>query len=258
MAGEKRNKLKNILGDWPSCLVVTYPWLKEKGIYQQLVDTYVKHGWLQKLAAGLFARAGDHPNQYHFIAALQSQLNLPIHIGGRTAVEIRGHGHYVRFNTTLDLFSPTHAKLPSWCKTVFTSASVRYFTVSSLLNESNNMEGIAHFSVESQTLNVSSLERAILEMLYFVPQHYTYEESAHIMENLTLLRPTLIQSLLMHCKSVKTKRLFLHLATLCGHAWINELNLNEMDLGHGVRKIANGTVYDKAYQLYVPINPLNE
>ncbi len=259
MACEKRNKLKNLLGQWPSCLVATYPWLKQQDIYPQLIDSYVKHGWLTKLATGLFTRAGDHPGKFHFIAALQSQLDLPIHIGGRSAIELRGHGHYVRFNATLDLFSQSVIKLPGWCKTVFDPASsFRYFITTAFMDEVHAAEGISSFTVENQSLIVSSLERAMLEILYFVPRYYTYEESAHIMENLALLRPNLVQLLLTYCKSIKAKRLFLHLATLCGHAWVNDLDLDQIDLGHGVRKIANGVSYDKKYQLYVPMNPLGE
>lgn len=236
---------------------MTYPWLKQQGIYQQLVDSYVKHGWLKKLATGLFTRSSDNPTWASFIAVMQQQLKLSVHVGGRSAIDLKGRGHYVRFNYTLDLFGCTQTKLPRWSKTVFKeSTQLRYYRTN-IFSKAPTL-GIVDLEVKGQWIKVSSLERAILEMLSFVPQHYTYEESAHIMENLALIRPQLVQQLLEACQSIKAKRLFLHLASLCKHAWLEELDLNKITLGQGVRIIDKGKTYDRAYQLYVPESPLNE
>lgn len=249
-------KIKNILHDWPTGMVVTYSWLAAYDVYPQLVDHYVKYGWLEKLAKGAFAKLGDKPTWAGAIYALQQQLYLPIHIGGRTAIEIQGYGHYARLKPRLDLYAQSGVKLPAWFKKLDFNNATFHYTATSLFGKST-LE-IHKQSIDNFGLNCSSLERAMLEMLAFIPQHYGYEEAAHLMESLRGLRPGVVQALLEQCHSIKAKRLFLHLAALCNHDWLKRIDISKVDLGSGIRKLPGGTLFDKAYQLYVPGNPLNE
>jgi Transcriptional regulator, AbiEi antitoxin, Type IV TA system len=56
----------------------------------------------------------------------------------------------------------------------------------------------------------------VLEMLHLAPREFDIVEAAHIFEGLVTLRPTLMQSLLDACGSIKVKRLFLYLAERAG------------------------------------------
>lgn len=255
MSGYNRSKIKEILRDWPSGTIATYSWLAAYDVYPQLVDRYIKNGWLTRLTAGAFVKLGDKPTWAGAIYSLQ-QLGLSVHIGGRSAIELRGYGHYARHQQRIDLYRNPKAKLPAWFKkltfthTVFQDTATRLFDCSNIAIDKHIVEGFA--------LASSSLERAMLEMLAFVPQHYGYAEAAHLMESLRGLRPAVVQQLLEQCQSVKAKRLFLHLATLCQHSWLTYVKLENVDLGSGVRKLPGGTYFDKQYQLYVPENSLNE
>jgi hypothetical protein len=106
------------------------------------------------------------------------------------------------------------------------------------------------------TVQISSLERAMLEMLYLSPERHTLRETYQIMELLTSVKPSLMQSLLEQCSSVKVKRLFLYMSDRAGHAWINRLDLSRIALGSGVREIEKGGKVDKKYNIV--INDLGE
>jgi hypothetical protein len=60
----------------------------------------------------------------------------------------------------------------------------------------------------SFSIKMSSTERAIMEMLYLVPQKQTLSEISLIMEHLAGLRPAVVQDLLENCNSVKVKKAF--------------------------------------------------
>lgn len=74
----------------------------------------------------------------------------------------------------------------------------------------------------------------------------------YVMEQLTTLRPGLVQTLLEQNSSVKMKRLFLFMAEKAGHAWFSDLDLQKIDTGSGKREIVPNGVYDSKYQIVIP------
>jgi hypothetical protein len=66
------------------------------------------------------------------------------------------------------------------------------------------------------------------------------------------LSNSLVQSLLETCKSIKVKRLFLHLADATHQPWADEIKLARIDLGKGKRVIAGGGKFDSKYNISVP------
>ncbi len=79
-----------------------------------------------------------------------------------------------------------------------------------------------------------------------------HEEAKLLFEGLRALRPHLVQSLLEACKSIKVKRLFLHLADATGQPWLEDLKVDKIDLGKGKRVIAPGGHFDSKYNISVP------
>jgi hypothetical protein len=254
MTSELRGKLKKILQDWKPGMVATYSWLEPRGISHQLVEYYVKSGWFMKLGAGAFTRVGDQPTWSGGVYVLQKHLNLPVHIGGRTSIELRGYGHYIRTEQRIHLYGAPHLKLPTWFKELDLFKTI--YTTTKLFNHSE--EGISPLNVDGFDLACSSLERALLEILSHVPQLYGYAEAAHLMEGMNALRPKMVQALLVQCRSIKAKRLFLHLATECHHLWVNQLDVTKISLGNGIRQLPGGHHFDKKYLIYVPDRELNE
>ena len=98
---------------------------------------------------------------------------------------------------------------------------------------------------------ISSLERAVLEMLYQTPDKITLNEAYQIFELLITVKPKEFQVLLEQCTSIKVKRLFLYLAEMVNHNWFKRLDLTKIDLGKGVREITKGGKHNKKYNIII-------
>src|SRR3546814_16638979 len=95
------------------------------------------------------------------------------------------------------------------------------------------------------------MERAILETLEGIPRTVSFEHGAELFEGLTTLRPKLAQALLMACRSVKAKRLFLYFSGQYRHAWTRQLRADEIDIGSGKRQIVKGGELDPQFLITV-------
>jgi hypothetical protein len=99
---------------------------------------------------------------------------------------------------------------------------------------------------------LSSPERAFMESLNLAPKQYNLTDLYHVMEQLTALRPAVIQALLERNSSVKVKRLFLYMAEKANHAWLEDIDLSKISLGSGKRCIVKNGVYDAKYEIVIP------
>ncbi len=99
---------------------------------------------------------------------------------------------------------------------------------------------------------MSSPERAILELLDEVPERETFHQADVLMEELRNLSPRRLQLLLVACRNVKVKRLFLWFAERHQHAWLKKLNRKDINLGRGKRMLVRGGKLDPTFNITVP------
>jgi hypothetical protein len=111
---------------------------------------------------------------------------------------------------------------------------------------------LSEYEHKQFTVKISCRELAALELLYHVPGLQGFDEALLLMENLTTLRPHVVQLLLQECRSVKVKRLFLYMAERAGHPWFGKLDTSVIDLGRGKRVIVKGGMLDRKYLITVP------
>lgn len=250
MGRSKDNKLNHLLSLWPHRVVLTSKWLTAHGYYNQLVKKYSDNHWITKIGKGAYSKLGEKIDWPGGLNALQAGLNLPVHIGGLTALEMQGLGQNIPlgegyrcylFNTTAD-----KKPLPKWFTDLFSQCLYRQYHLF------DREEGLIKREIDGVKVEISAPERAILELLALVPQDFAYEDVDHIAENLRLLRPSLLQTLLQQCRSIKTKRLFLYLADKHQLPCFKHLELEKIDLGQGKRVIGAGGHYISQYQLSVP------
>ena len=210
MTRNNASKINLLVKHAPNSVLLTNRWLNEYGITDKLAWWYVHSGWLEKVTNKLYKRSGRNVAWYDVVLALQQQLKLPVHVGGKTALQLLGKSHYVPLAIhQFDLYKTQKVKLPSWLNKI-SECQIRFNVfVRQLFNEDHG-EGIITSQFNEFELQLSSPERAILELLSNVPQQHTYEEAYLLMENLSRLRPEVVQTLLEKCSSVKAKRLFLH------------------------------------------------
>ncbi len=245
-------KLPDLMAKWPKGTVVVQSWLRDQGVSRQLANSYQRSNWFKRVGPGAYVRPGDRLDWTGGVYALQSQLGLPVHAGGKTALEMQGFGHFVPLGegAPVYLFGDRKTRLPVWF--LRHSWKVRLVYATKVLFPKNTKVALTQKSVGDYSIGLSEPERAILELMTQVSDGDSFEEAKLLMEGLTGLRPDLMQELLLACASVKAKRLFLFLADLCGHAWVEKLNVLNLDLGKGKRSVVKGGRLDVRYQITVP------
>lgn len=237
---------------WPRGTVAVYDWLVTQGVYRQLAGSYVKGSWIERLGRGAFKRVGETADWTGAVYAMQTQLKLSVHVAGKTALGLQGYAHYVPMGAgqTIVLFGSPGEKLPEWFRRYDWKVRSRYVTTGFLDGKKNT--GFIEHALGDYSIKISSPERAMLEVCYDVPDEVSYEEAGLLMEGLTTLRPDLLQGLLKECRSIKAKRLFMHLAEKGGHAWVDKLDLKKVDFGSGKRMIGKHGTFDAKYRIVVP------
>lgn len=234
MTLEKYGLLKQVLTRARPGQPLTAAWLAEQGVSAQLAYHYVQAGWLIRLGHGWFLRAGDEPELLLSLAALPGTF----HIGGRTALAWHGYQHNLAHRPDTELFAQSPFRLPEWMQAHFP------LTVRKRHLFDDDAQGVAPWR-DMASLRVAEPERAVLEMLWGVPQHQTLEEATHLVESLFGLRAMLMQPLLESCRSVKAVRLFLNLAKQASLPIMEELDMTRIHTGSAtpyVRRHATGTI----------------
>lgn len=253
MTRKNTSKINQLIKDIPNGVLLTSQWLQEHNVTNKLAWWYVHSGWLEKVAHKLYKKPGGSIAWYDVISVLQQQLKLPVHIGGKTALQFLGKSHYVPAQTVhqIDLYGTRKVQLPAWLNRI-PECQFRFKVLTRQLFKNGSDEGIIRWQFHEFEIQISSPERAMIELLSNVPQQYTFEEAYLLMENLSRLRSEVVQALLEKCSSVKAKRLFLYLAEKCQHEWLEEINVNKVNLGAGKRKIGAGGIFDSKYKISIP------
>ena len=270
----------------PEGLIADAAWLERHGYYSSLREKYLSSGWLERLAHGVFRRPpaklgenGDTTLRWqHVVISLQTILELPIIVGGRTALELQGFGHYVRPAGPHDIQLYGDVRAPSWLFKLHLEQRFifRYETrlfrnkpitraltslMADLKTGDNRSADPIHGGLTTTRwgtwdwpLTLSTPERAILELFADVPRRETFHQADAIMEGLTSLSPRRLNRLLADCRSVKVKRLFMWFADRHNHAWSQHLDRDAIDLGRGKRQLVEGGRLDPTYLITVPEN----
>ena len=242
-------KIKQILDLVPQDSVLFSSWLSSKGIDRKEQTLYVRSGWLERIATGVYKLEGSEPTLYGAVASYDAQLGKHCHIGASSALDLRGYSHFVAMGKPQAyLLTSTEEHLQSWLLNAEWDMSVKYFTTSIF----NGETGLENYEYHGHQLLISGPERAFMECLHLAPVNYSLMDVYYVMEMLTTIRPKLVQQLLEECSSVKVKRLFLYMAEKSGHQWFKALNLDTIDLGSGKRSLAEGGKYIGKYQITIP------
>jgi hypothetical protein len=249
MNTDNRTKINQLLDLQPKRTVFLTSFLVEQGYSLDLLKSYRNNSWLEAIGVGAMKRKNDYVSYEGAIYSLQQQLEMQIHLGGKTALSLLGQSHYLEFlEAKATLFGCANEKLPAWFRNYNWSTKVDYYATSFLPSQL----GLIDMGFETFSMKISGTTRALMECLYLVPKKQDLLECYDVMESLNNLRPNLVQELLENCQSIKVKRLFLYLADKANHQWVSYLNLENIDLGRGKRSIVKNGVYVPKYQITVP------
>lgn len=265
------NKLNSLTQKLPEGLLVDAAWLEKEGYSRALRHQYVGANWLEQPARSVFRRPRGQLSWEQVVISLQVLLKYPVSVGGRTALELSGHAHYLpQTQQQIHLYSDN--KLPAWLlklplpETFVIHNRNRFLPAPVIAQDSLPLDPIA--SLEQALvaaglivttwghwvwpLIISSPERAYLELLDELPQHESFHMADVIMEGLTNLSPRRMQSLLAAASSIKVKRLFFVFAERHNHAWLKHIDVSKIDLGKGKRVLAKGGKLHNKYHITLP------
>lgn len=274
---EQKKDLANRRRAFPPGLLLSASWLREHGYPSNLLAYYVSAGKLESPARGVYRSPGTPLKWQSVVATLQLNEGSWSHVGGRTAIVQRGLGHYGRLSgaDTIELYGPD--TLPLWVNKLGVPEKFeqRNDAAFSTLRVRRDEKGLLHrFGKDEEPIAAGALgdlglveikwgtfdwplvfsseERAILELLQYVPERESIYEAFVLLQGLGNLRPERVTTLLKACRSIKAKRLFLALAARIEHAWFKHVDVKGVDLGSGKRALFPGGKLDSKYQITLP------
>ncbi|HYL78315.1 MAG TPA: type IV toxin-antitoxin system AbiEi family antitoxin domain-containing protein [Bryobacteraceae bacterium] len=266
MRVQNSGKLNRLQHHLPEGLLVDARWLQRRQYSSALRSKYVAHGWLDQVVRGVYRRpsanlsrpvANQRLRWQAVVISLQTLLERPATVGGRTALELQGFGHYLAAGGPREIHLYTKGTLPGWISKLRMDARFVFHNADKLFRQ----KSVVRSSFIQQPwgqwewpLILSSPERALLEMLEEVPQRETFHQADVLMEGMRNLSPRRLRSLLLACRSVKVKRLFFWFAERHNHAWLKALDRAGIGLGSGKRMLVKGGKLDPKFQITVPGN----
>ena len=194
--GEKLNQLQRLL---PTGLVVTAAWLNKHEYSSALLRKYVANGWLEQPARGIYRRPAGELLWQHVVISLQTLLETPVFVGGRTALEQQGLSHYVSQASPREVHLYFGTPPPGWLKKVPVKEHLVLHRTRRLF-KSTQMFSTGRWSSERQAfldpnvtipndfslqnwgqwdwpLAMSKPERAVLELLDEIPENESFHQA---------------------------------------------------------------------------------
>ncbi len=227
MATLERNKLKALYTRLAPGTPLMSEDLAALGISADLAVHYVRAGWLTRLARGVYCRPNDTLALAPCLLLLQRRFE-GLHVGGKSALDWYGVRQYVAQQPVLHLYGWRSGQLPVW----FTDRFPADFHRKRLFDEQPDaLRHVGPFERQAGAPQVSTPERALLEMLSDVGVRQPLQEARELVESSYSLRAKVLLELLQHCTSVKTVRLCLQLGREGGLSWAAKLDPDKLPTG---------------------------
>jgi hypothetical protein len=197
------------------------------GISADLTVYYVRAGWLERLARGVYCRPNDPPALQPSIVLLQRNLE-GLHISGKSALEWHRAPDKIAQHSPLHLSGWQAGHLPAW----FTARFPAEYHRNRLFEERPDAPlHVYPFENRKDAPLLSTPERALLEMLSEVGLRRLLQEARELVRSSETLRGDIMLDLLKHCASVKTVRLCLQLGREFQQPWIGMLDAAQLPTG---------------------------
>ena len=253
------HNLRKIVNQVPLGFLVDARWLARQGMAPSAVLSYVKDGWLEELVPGVYRRplpsGAETVHWETLVLSLYQIMGYSIHLGGDTALAIRGIEYYVPLNGRTHVWC-YGAKFPEWISNISSGTRLMLrpndlFDDPSIGLMGGTMSAIDQ-GVRGWAPRVSTPERALLESLNEIRTTVDYCDMDELFDLSWDLRPLRLQPLLNSCKSRKVLRLFCVFADRHDHAWTKEIDRHILNLGNEVLTAAEHGVVHPHYNMIVP------
>lgn len=227
MATTSGYKLKRLYTRFAPGTPLTSEDLAALEISADLAVHYVRAGWLQRLARGVYCHPNDPPALHPSVVLLQRGF-AALHVGGKSALDWHGIRHYVSQRPVLHLYGWHAGRLPEW----FTQRFPAEYHRKRLFDESPDaLLHVRPFESRQGAPLVSAPERALLELLSEVGVRQPLQEARGLVESSYSLRADVLAELLKRCGSIKTVRLCLQLGRELSLPWAGKLDPSQFPKG---------------------------
>lgn len=227
MATIKESKLKNLYTRLELGAPLTSEDLAALSISADLAVHYVRAGWLTRLARGVYCRPNDTLALRPSLLLLQRKLD-GLHVGGKSALDWYGMRQYVSQQPVLHLYGWVAGRLPEWFIERFPA---EYHRKRLFDEHPTALLHVGPFERRDGAPQVSSPERALLELLSEVGVRQPLQEARELVESTYSLRADVLSELLQRCTSVKTVRLCLQLGREGAQPWVDKLDPDKLPTG---------------------------
>ena len=95
MGTVSKTKINRLINQWITGTPGAVSYLNASGFGRDLLVKYKNSGWLEPFGRGAYIRSGDRVDWPGALYTLQTQLALPVHVGGKSALELKGYAHYL-------------------------------------------------------------------------------------------------------------------------------------------------------------------
>jgi len=197
------------------------------GISADLAVHYVRAGWLNRLARGVYCRPNDPVALHPSLVLLESKV-AGLHVGGKSALDWYGVRQYLSQKEMLHLYGWTAQRLPEWFVALFPA---EYHRKRLFEEQPDALLYVGPLEGRGSAPQVSQPERAFLEMLSEVGLRQALQEAKEIAEGTYNLRGKVLSELLGLCTSVKTVRLCLQLGRELSLPWMSKLDATRLPTG---------------------------
>lgn len=227
MTTTRRNKLNALYTRLKPGQPVTSKDLAALAISADLAVHYVRSGWLERLARGVYLRPGDQLALHPSLLVLQRSFE-GLHVGGKSALDWYGVRHYVAQQPLLHLYGWAAGRLPAW----FTKQFPAEYHRKRLFDEHpDTLLHVGPFESRTDAPQVSEPERALLELLSEVGVRQPLQEARELAESTHSFRADVLRDLLKSCTSVKTVRLCLQIGRAGSLPWATKLDPAQLPTG---------------------------
>jgi hypothetical protein len=247
----------------PEGTLTSRDWLKSRNLSSHAIDNLVKSKQLETIKNGIYKREGTNVEWGDVVDFLQHIHGSDFVVGGISSLELQKLSHYLSLSDRRTVHLYGLDTLPMWINMVSAQASFKKHSTGEILGTGFTGEQAAQldeFTTKypwrniKQGLKLSTPERAILEVIYQVPNTISFEHADELIQGLNTLSPRSMQKLLEICKNIKVRRLFFYLSERHNHSWLSKLDKTALDFGSGNRVVVKGGKLDKKYQITIPYN----
>ncbi len=160
------------------------------------------------MTRGAYRRLGP-PLKWEHLVYLFQELGNPVHVGGRSALEVQGMAHYLPLGgmPTISLYGV--GRWPGWLAQIAKEYRLKRHNPRLFAELPGVALASRPFGHWDWPIRFATPELAFLELFAEIQITTDFEVADKLFEAAATLRPELIRTVLLACTHIKAKRLFL-------------------------------------------------